>query len=217
LLPETNALPPFDFHAPLISLPAILKTTLNTIPRDVPYLFPDPNLVEQWRRRLHDIEGVKIGIAWEGDRRHEHNVRRSIPLQSFVVLGRLPGVTLISLQKGPAAQQVERLDKTCRLIDWKNEVDGLSGPFMDTAALMKSLDLIITCDTSIAHLAGALAAPVWVALPYAADWRWLMGREDSPWYPTMRLFRQSAWDDWKSAFDRIATALAQRLNTGPNA
>ncbi len=204
-------LPPFDVAAPLLSVPGILRTTVDTIPCDVPYLQADPTLVENWRDRVQAVSGYKIGIAWQGNKKHPEDRWRSMPLAQFEPLSRVEGATLISLQKGQGGEQV----RSCGfpVIDWTDEMDNTRGPFTDTAAVMKHLDLVVTCDSAVAHLAGALGVPVWTALPTAADWRWFQDWDDSPWYPTMRLFRQQEMGDWRDLFERIAAALAEETGT----
>jgi FkbM family methyltransferase len=204
-------LPPFDVAAPLLSVPGILRTTVDTIPCDVPYLQAAPTLVEDWRDRVQAVSGYKVGIAWQGNKKHPEDRWRSMPLAQFEPLSRVEGATLISLQKGQGGEQV----RSCGfpVIDWTDEMDNTGGPFTDTAAVMKHLDLVVTCDSAVAHLAGALGVPVWTALPTAADWRWFQDRHDSPWYPTMRLFRQQEMGDWRDLFERIAAALAEETGT----
>jgi tetratricopeptide (TPR) repeat protein len=209
LIAKGEALPSFDIHAPLLSLPRIFSTTLSYIPAEVPYLRADDVLVEHWRRELGPIPSLKIGIAWQGRVEHPGDRHRSFRLAQFAPLSRLAGVRLFSLQKGPGTEQLREMADGFDVTDLGSRLDD----FGDTAAVMKNLDLVITADSSPAHLAGALGVPVWVALPYASDWRWLLEREDSPWYPTMRLFRQSRWGDWDGVFDRIAGALEARLRT----
>jgi tetratricopeptide (TPR) repeat protein len=209
LLSQGSPLPPFDAWAPLLSLPGLLQTTLATVPRTVPYLFPDPERVQYWRQELHPLEGFKIGIVWQGNSRHQNDKQRSIPLAQFEPLARVERVQLISLQKGAGREQLEAVAERFPVIDLGQRLDGDS--LADAAAAMQNLDLLIACDTALAHLAGALGVPVWLALPFAPDWRWLLEREDSPWYPSMRLFRQQKWGDWDEVFARMAAALQQRL------
>jgi hypothetical protein len=190
------------------SLPAILGTTLATIPAKIPYLQADPALEATWKEELARIRGFKIGIAWQGNPNYGSDRLRSIPLARFAQLARLDGVQLFSLQKGFGSEQVEQLAKEFTVINLGPDLDETAGTFMDTAAVMKNLDLVVTSDTAIAHLAGALGVPVWVALAYVPDWRWLLQRADSPWYPTMRLFRQSVPGDWNGVFERIAAEVA---------
>jgi hypothetical protein len=210
LVVKGSDLPAFDVHASLMSLPALLGTTLATVPADVPYLFADPELVERWRRELAPLPGFKVGIAWQGDPTHPKAGARAIPLRHFEPLARRPGVRLFSLQKGPGTEQLRDVAGHFDVTDFGNRLDEASGPFMDTAAVMKNLDLVITSDTAIAHLAGGLGVPVWVAVPAVPEWRWLLGREDSPWYPTLRLFRQARPGDWEGVFARMATELPAR-------
>jgi tetratricopeptide (TPR) repeat protein len=204
-------LPPFDFHAPLLSLPRIFQTRLETVPAEVPYLFAAPSLVESWRKRLSNLGGFKIGIGWQGSPTYVGDRWRSIPLRCFAPLAELAGVSLISLQKKAGRDQLAEVGDRLQVVDLADEMDEAAGPFMDTAAVMTQLDLVMTSDTAIAHLAGALGVAVWVALPLTPDWRWLLDRDDSPWYPTMRLFRQKKPGDWAGVFHEIKTALSLRV------
>jgi tetratricopeptide (TPR) repeat protein len=195
--------PLFDVQAPLLSLPGIFRTSLGTIPVDVPYLFADPGLVAQWRQELGGIAGFKIGIAWQGNPKFSGDRGRSIPVGHFEPLASLPGTHFFSLQKGAGVEQLQ--DAAGRFPI--TEVGSRLEDFTDTAAVMMNLDLVVTSDTAVAHLAGALGVPVWVALRFIPDWRWLLERSDSPWYPTMRLFRQESQGDWQGVFRRIEAAL----------
>jgi Flp pilus assembly protein TadD len=215
-----DELPPFEVHAPLLSLPRLFHTTLATVPTEVPYLSAPPDLMESWQRELSPLRAFKVGIVWQGNPDYKRDQQRSIPLAHFTRLAGVEGVQFFSLQKQHGLEQVPAVAGRLTLGDLGGRLDEASGPFSDTAAVLKNLDLVITCDTSIAHLAGALAVPVWVALPYAPDWRWMLGREDSPWYPTLRLFRQPAPGDWATVFDCMAVEL-ERIRpshrpTGPN-
>ena len=192
-----------------MSLPGLLGTTLATVPADVPYLAADPGRVAHWRHELGSVAGFRIGIAWQGSPRHRRDRFRSIPLCQFAPLADIEGVRLLSLQYGFGRDQLAALEGRFPVIDLGDDL----GDFLETAAVLRSLDLVITVDTAVAHLAGALGVPVWVALAYSPDWRWLLEREDSPWYPTMRLFRQARPGDWEGVFQRMArtaTTLAQR-------
>jgi len=202
-------LPAFDLYCPLLSLPLVFGTTLENIPTNVPYLYADAQDVQKWRQRLDNdlpiMKSGKVGLVWAGKPLPDPN--RSIKLSSLAPLGQVPGVRLVSLQKGAEAAQAKTPPMGWELIDWTQELKD----FADTAALIASLDLVITVDTAAAHLAGAMGKPVWTLLPFNSDWRWLLEREDSPWYPTMRLFRQSARGDWDSVIKRVADALKQKM------
>ena len=198
---------------PLLSLPGIFQTSLSTIPATVPYLHADEKLIEQWRRELSTIHGFKVGIVWHGNPDFINNPQRSIPLKHFAPLAKVAGVQLMSLQKGPGTEQLDAIAGQFSVMQFDDSLDVAAGGFMDTAAIMKNLDLMICSDTSVPHLAGALGVPVWVALPNAPDWRWLLEREDSPWYPTMRLFRQREAGDWDEVFQRIAQELQRTMES----
>jgi protein O-GlcNAc transferase len=211
LLVQGEATPPFDTHVPLLSLPRwLLAAQLETVPADVPYLAAAPALVDRWRDEVRSLPGFKIGIAWHGSP-HNHSDRgRSFPLDLFETFARLPDVTLVSLQKGQGSEQIAELAGRFRVIDFGDRLDTDAGPFMDTAAIVQHLDLVVTCDSALAHLAGALCVPVWIALMLTPDWRWQRGRDDSPWYPTARLFRQTRVGEWRDVFDRMAAELRVR-------
>ena len=199
-----DPLPEFDLACPLMSLPAIHGTTEATIPANVPYLSAEPAAVARWRARIGDT-GFRVGIAWQGNPSRREDSGRSIRLDHYLPLASVPGVRLISLQKDAGLEQlapgmaVETLGE-----DFDSGPDG----FIDTAAVMMTLDLVITSDTAVAHLAGALGRPVWVALRAVPDWRFMLERPDSPWYPTMRLFRQTTRDAWRPVFEAMREALA---------
>jgi tetratricopeptide (TPR) repeat protein len=208
---EGEPLPEFAVYAPLLSLPRLLGTTLATVLANVPYLAADPALVTFWQRELSAIDGFRIGIAWQGNPEYRKDRFRSIPLLQFAPLARLEGVKLVSLQKGPGTEQLHGGSRDFPVIDLGSRLDETAGSLMDTAAVMMNLDLVIAADLAIAHLAGALAIPVWTALADIPDWRWLLEREDSPWYPTMRLFRQTQRGDWGSVFERMTGAVRALL------
>jgi hypothetical protein len=214
-----------------MSLPAILGTTLSTVPARVPYLPIDPALVQQWRSILSRALGVDvapgagcapsardsagrgarpflIGVAWQGNPSHRLDRWRSFPLTQLAPLAALPGVRLISLQAVDGLDQLRAPDLPFPVLELEN---GRPRDFLDTAALISLLDLVITPDTSVAHLAGGLAQRVWLALSTVPEWRWMIEREDTPWYPTIRLFRQKTLGDWGDVFQRMAAALAQEL------
>jgi hypothetical protein len=203
-------LPRFDVHISLLSLPRALGATLASIPCDIPYLAADRERLAFWRQRMADLAGFRVGIHWQGNPQSPLEPWRSMPLACFEPLAHVPGVRLISLQKGPGTEQLSALGGRFEVVDFSRTLDVARGPFMDTAALISVLDLVITSDSAVAHLAGALGAPVWVVLNAAADWRWLCDREDSPWYPTMRLFRQRSFGQWQDVFQRLTAALSER-------
>jgi hypothetical protein len=195
-------LPAFDVESPLPSLPGIFKTELATIPRDIPYLSPPAEHVAAWSKPLGDIAGFKVGIAWAGNPAQMRDHWRSIALKEFAPLAAIPGVRLLSLQVGHGREQIDGAFPLIDLANWLTD-------FTATAAVIRNLDLVIACDSSVAHLAGALGARTWVALTQAADWRWLEGRSDSPWYPTARLYRQEREHDWQSVFESVAGDLRE--------
>jgi Tfp pilus assembly protein PilF len=200
-------LPRFDVHCPLMSLPRLFSTRLNTIPCPIPYFCPEPQLVEQWNRRLEPYRGqFKVGLVWAGRQVHMSDGDRSIGLAQLAPLAKVGVDAFFSLQKGSPAGQSP--PPGMNLIDWTAELRD----FADTAALIANLDLVISVDTAMAHLAGAMGKPVWVLLLYVSDWRWLLDRDDSLWYPTMRLFRQPAIGDWTTAISAIAEKLKAEIS-----
>ncbi|MGA9926256.1 MAG: glycosyltransferase family 9 protein, partial [Isosphaeraceae bacterium] len=198
-----DPLPEFACHAPVMSLPAILGTTLQTIPVEVPYLAADPSLVARWRDALDGIDEFKIGVVWQGNPVHTRDRERSFRLAQLEPVARVPGVRLFSLQKNFGLDQIEAVSDGFHVTGLGHRLDD----FVDTAAVMRNLDLVISADSSPAHLAGALGVPVWMPLPYISDWRWMTDRDDTPWYPTMRLFRQRRFGDWDELFARLAREL----------
>jgi tetratricopeptide (TPR) repeat protein len=208
VVPHGAALPPFDLQYPLARLPGLFQTTLDSIPHRVPYLHADSELVSQWSVKLADRKRFRIAINWSGKADFARN--RHIPPHYFAELSELDGIDLISIQKHAESGLLDTSAESPTITSFA-DLDQEHGPFMDTAAIMRNVDLVITSDTSIAHLAGALAVPVWVVLPFIADWRWFLDRTDSPWYPTMRLFRQRQRGDWDSAFSDIKAALLEQI------
>jgi Tfp pilus assembly protein PilF len=196
---ESETPPAFDRHIPLLSMPLAFGTNAQNIPAQVPYLGSEPARVERWKARIGPA-GFKIGIAWQGGNRGRVTRGRAFPLLALEGLACIPGVRLISLQAGDGLGQLDDLPDHMAVETLGDDLDAGPHAFLDTAAAMESLDLIITSDTAIAHLAGALGHPVWVGLQFVPDWRWQLDRPDSPWYPTMRLFRQSARGHWQSVF-----------------
>jgi Flp pilus assembly protein TadD len=200
--------PPFAAYCPLSGLPRLHGTTLDTIPNKVPYLHADPARTAAWRARLQDLlqPGIRrIGIVWAGRPTHNNDLNRSMGLSAFAPIAALDGISLVSLQKGPARSAVANYFGHAALLNLGAEIVD----FVDTMAIIENLDLVVTVDTAVAHFAGAIGKPVWILLPYAPDWRWLLERSDSPWYPTARLYRQPSPGDWDSVVRRVAAALCE--------
>jgi tetratricopeptide (TPR) repeat protein len=206
-----EAPPPVDYHLPLLSMPFVMGTQLDTVPGDTPYLSPDPALAEAWGWRLAAIPGRKVGLVWAGNpRMMDPNAasvdrRRSVTLDQLAPLATIDGISFVSLQLGPPAAQAAVPPPGMALYDFTAEITD----FADTAALIANLDLVISVDTSVAHLAGALGKPVWLLNRFDTCWRWLEGREDSPWYPTLRQFRQQRAGDWDAVAGEVRAALEE--------
>jgi hypothetical protein len=201
--------PPFDLHIAIDSLPLAFGTRLDSIPPGKNYLPPpEPHHVQAWEDRLGSRERLRVGLVWSGNPRHMNDHNRSMPLR---LLAPILGVDalFVSLQKNPRPQDAETLRECKDIVDHTAYLTD----FAETAALVSCLDLVITVDTSVAHLAGALGRPTWILLPYVADWRWLLHREDSPWYPTVRLFRQSETREYGSVIERVRTELSAMAET----
>lgn len=199
----------FDYHVLLLSLPGIFETTLETIPAEVPYLYAEPEKAQYWKN-LFVRDGFKVGIVWAGGGvlgagayglKKEYD--RSCSVEDFAPLARIDGVRLYGLQKGKRAEDVDNLPEDIALTNFGEHFED----FADTVAAIENLDLIISIDTAVAHLAGAMGKPVWTLLPFAPDWRWMLDRQDCPWYPTMKLFRQRKPDDWREVFARVEKEL----------
>jgi tetratricopeptide (TPR) repeat protein len=201
--------PAFDYQIPVMSIPAALATTLADLPGPSPYLKSDPARAEKWRARV-GAEGFKIGIVWQGNPKYFRDAYRSIPLRHFAPIAAVPGVRLISLQAIHGLDQLNALPAGMRVETYGEEIANNPDGFEEIAALMANLDLVVTSDTVSAHLAGGLGFPTFVALRRRPDWRWMQERSDSPWYPTMRLFRQRAHGDWQGVFEDVAAAVAER-------
>jgi tetratricopeptide (TPR) repeat protein len=197
----------FDYYCPLLDLPRIFETTLNTVPAAVPYIHPDPAKVARWRRML-DGPGFKVGIVWAGSPTHGDDANRSCSIECFSPLAEIEGIKLYSLQKGAAAEQLNISSLTGKVRDLASHLED----FADTAAAVTNLDLIISVDTAVLHLAGAMAKPVWALIPFSPDWRWMLERSDSPWYPTAVLFRQKRFGDWENVFRNVCEQLKELLN-----
>jgi hypothetical protein len=192
-----HPLPPSDLFCSLMDLPALFRTTTATIPR-VPYLHADPGRVQQWKARLRSERRLKVGVVWSGK---VNALQRHLSLTDFAPLSRIQDVAFFSLQKGEAAREIA--GAALPMTNWTGELND----FADTAALIENLDLVITVDTSIAHLSGAMGKPTWVILKIAPDWRWMHNRPDTPWYPTARLFRQQTAGDWRAPVEQVASEL----------
>ena len=203
----------YDVYTSLLDMPFIFETTVETIPSQVPYIYADPSKVQYWWDKLSG-PGLKVGIVWAGSPEHGNDRYRSCSLKNFAPLGKIEGVRLYSLQKGPAAKQMDEYAGTVLLTNISEHFND----FTDTAAAIDNLDLVISVDTSVLHLSGAMGKPTWALLPYAPEWRWMLNRQDSPWYPTMRLFRQSNWNDWdwlfRSVTEELKTMVSNHRKSG---
>lgn len=197
--------PRFDLWCSMMSLPRVFGTTLQTVPAAVPYLSVDPAVADRWRDRVGGNRGLKVGLVWSGALRYGHNPRRAIPAERLAPLVRQPGVSWFSLQVGEPVAELARLP--AGIVDLSPELTD----FSETAAALLALDLLISTDTAVPHLAGALARPVWAMLAFVPDWRWMLDRDTSPWYPTMRLFRQPARGAWDDVVRRIGVDLRRVL------
>ena len=199
--------PEFDLYAHLLTLPKILGTTVETVPASIPYLTAEPRRQEEWRPRIERLAGLKVGVFWQGNPDYRNDWKRSVPAGKIAALARIPGVSIVKLQKGPAGKDPEAV----ALIDLGSQYD--LGNWLDTAAILSQLDLVISVDSGPVHLAGALGVPVWLALPASPDFRWILGRDDSPWYPSFRLYRQAKAGDWDAVFMKIADDLAAKAKS----
>jgi tetratricopeptide (TPR) repeat protein len=208
LLSLSESLPEFDVHCPVVSLPAAMRSDQATIPRAVPYLKADPTLKAKWAARVPTDGRLKIGLRWAGQPRHPNDHHRSFDLAELAPLAGIGNAWFCSLQKGNGSSQANSPPAGMEVADWTDELVD----FADTAALMEQLDLIITADTAVAHLAGAMGKRTWVLLPFVPDWRWMLERNDSPWYPTLRLFRQERRGDWQTPIRKVAEAAAAGLD-----
>jgi Flp pilus assembly protein TadD len=207
-------LPDFDAHCPIMSLPLVFKTTLDNIPNQTPYLRADPAKVSGWATRMRPAKGLRVGLVWAGGARlgqpelEPLNRRRSMSLATLAPLAQARGVNFVSLQKGPPAAEAKAPPLGMAVFDFTNDLHD----FTHTAALVETLDLVISVDTAVAHLAAAMGKPVWLLNRHDTCWRWMLNRDDSPWYPTLRLFRQPAAGDWGSVAMDVATALQQAVD-----
>lgn len=212
-----DPLPDFDYHIALMSLPMVFNTLIETAPHEIPYLFADPKLVTYWKEKLSHDKNFKIGICWQGNANYSTQFLRktvaakSMHVREFAPIAQLPGVSVYSLQKVNGADQIKELDSSIKIHTFGEDFDEQHGRFMDTAAVIKNLDLVITIDTSISHFAAALGVPTWILLPEPADWRWMLNCTDTPWYPNVRLFRQPKMNDWKTSIQNVITALLELM------
>jgi len=206
---QDEPLPEFEVRSRLLNLPGFFNSNLQTIPAEVPYLFPEASFVQRWRERLAaQPPGLKIGLSWAGSPDHPLDRQRSISLASLAGLAQVGGVQFYSLQKGSAGRQVENPPAGLSIVDWTADLVD----FADTAALVSNLDLVISVDSAVAHLTGALGVPVWILVQFVADWRWLLDRSDSPWYPSAKLFRQSVRGDWSQPIAQLAAGLGAMIS-----
>jgi len=202
VIPQGAVLPDFDFEIPAMSLPFVFRTTLESIPAVIPYIGVFPEKLAYWKSRIEKLPPTrKFGIVWAGSLKNPANTKRSMSLADFAPFQKIPDIEWISLQKGPAAEQAR--EAPLPLYDWMGEIQD----FSDTAALVSVLDGVVTVDTAVAHLAGALGKPVWLLLPYVSDFRWLLDRDDTPWYPYMKLIRQPVLGDWDGAIKKLDSIL----------
>ncbi|MES2352966.1 MAG: tetratricopeptide repeat protein [Pseudomonadota bacterium] len=193
----------YDYQIPLLNLPKVFGTTIDTIPWHGPYLHATPKRSAKWAQRIGNSPGIKIGIVWAGNPNHKNDHNRSCRLRDFSQLAKIPGIRWFSLQKGHSVSQAQSLSVNMSI----DVLDADIKDFSDTMAVIANLDLVISVDTSVVHLAGAMNIPVWTLLPLLPDWRWMLDRDDSPWYPSMRLFRQSNYNEWQGVFDNVEKAL----------
>ena len=207
-----DPLPPIDLRCPMLSLPRVLGTNrVEDIPAAIPYLRADAAAVARWRLRVEALPGLRAGLVWHGNPEDVRmDRRRSMPLAQMAPLARVPGVSLVSLQVGDAARQLSGSPLAGTVHDWTAEL----ADFAETAALIEALDLVISVDTAVVHLAGALGKPVWLLNRFDTCWRWLLGRDDSPWYPTLRQFRQAGAGEWAGVMERVCAALAVETARG---
>jgi ADP-heptose:LPS heptosyltransferase len=210
LLADGEVLPEFDLFCPMLSLPTAFATELETIPTNVPYIRPFTERLAKWRHRFADDGRVRVGICWAGNSAHLNDRNRSIALDRLAKIFSVGGVDFISIQKDVNEAQAALL-REHGVRQLGHEFDD----FSDTAAAIALLDLVIAVDTSVAHLAGAMGKAVALLIPFSPDWRWLLGRSDSPWYPTMRIFRQSAVGDWTAPVERLREELIGVARRGP--
>lgn len=209
--------PPFDYFIPILSIPSVLRLEPRIADARVPYLHPDPARHARWRDYLQSKNrgagnpaGIKVGISWQGDPAFAADRARSIPLAFFSCLAEIPTISLFSLQKGYGTEQVANISWANRVHQFEVDFDGPDGAFVDSVAILKSLDLFVTSDSALAHVAGAAGVPTWILLPRVPDWRWGMEGTSTAWYPSARLFRQARLGDWKGVFQDVIHAIGEK-------
>ena len=207
VIEKGQSLPDFDYHIPVMSLPLAFKTEVNSIPASIPYLYSDKIKMEYWNKKLNKKTKLRIGLVWSGSTIHKNDKNRSLLLEDLELIVQLP-FEFHSLQKEIRENDLSTLIKFKQIHQHQDELND----FSDTAALIEEMDLIISVDTSVAHLAGALGKDVWVILPYHPDYRWMLNRKDSPWYPNTTLFRKSKIDDWTDVILEVTEKLNDLLN-----
>ena len=210
VLARGEALPPFDLHCPLASLPLAMKTEPAAIPADIPYLAAPPERLAKWRARIGALARPRIALAWSGSAAHANDRNRSIALGLLQPLWSIDGATFVGVQRDLRAHDAPALAGAPRLVHVGDELSD----FADTAAVLALADLVISVDSAVAHLAGAMGRPLWILVPFSPDWRWMLGREDSPWYPTAKLFRQPSVGDWASVIARVRAEAARVASSG---
>jgi tetratricopeptide (TPR) repeat protein len=209
-----KALPSFDYHCPLMSLPLAFNTAIESIPNKIPYIHSNLNNQIKWQELIGGA-GFKVAVCWQGSTKAKVDVGRSFPVSLFEGLAQIDGVRLISLQKNEGVEQLKNLPAGMIVEALPDDFDGGENAFLDSAAVMKCMDLVITSDTALTHLAGALGVKTWLPLKYVPDWRWMLNRSDSPWYPNHRLFRQKTSDDWISVFTEMEKELKSLVSSKP--
>ena len=210
LIDQTQEFPDFDVYAPLMSLPYILGDDPTRFSTRDAYLAADPSLTAHWKNRLSQFTEYRVGLAWQGNPEHTEDHLRSVPLRELCSLQRLSGITWFSLQHGFGVEQLHDVRGLMSIVELEGPIDQSTGAFMDTVAILQNLDLLITSDTAIAHVAAALGTPVWLLLSHVPDWRWQLTGDTSPWYPSLRLLRQPRPGDWQSVIQQVFSALAKQ-------
>ncbi len=218
VIPRKNQMPYCDYQIPVMSIPRLVKTRLDSIPADTPYIKASSERLAYWKEKLSEDKNFKIGICWQGNARYSTQALRravaakSMSLEAFKPLTKIPGVSIYSLQQIDGLEQLKTCSFKDKIITFDDDFDKKYGGFMDTAAVASHLDLVISVDTGVCHLAAAMDVPTWILVPFPADWRWLRNRTDSPWYRSVQLFRQLKVGDWHTPMQDVARALNQKLD-----